>query len=30
MTVRAFWIKLLLAITLWLAFVSVGWMAGWI
>jgi len=28
--VRAFWIKLLLALTLWIAFVSVGWLAGWI
>jgi len=28
--VRAFWIKLLLAITIWLAFVSVGWLLGWI
>jgi len=28
--VRAFWIKLLLALTLWIAFVSVGRLAGWI
>lgn len=27
---RTFWLRLLLALTIWIVFLSVGWVAGWI
>jgi len=27
---KQFWLKLLLTMTLWLTFVSIGWLLGWI
>ena len=27
---RAFWLKLLLTLTIWFTLLSVGWMLGWL